>query len=139
MSIGFTGGVPNIGFAITMHTSMGKLAAPVARSEVIYAQFRHVEGVAAPEGSQGVSVTKLQILNTLITNLSQAKSRKSIQPVTMNEAQGLTDKQIDALIDQYQSQIHELTSQASAQAAASSAATYVSPEAPAAAVFSLLA
>ena len=78
----------------------GKLFVPVNPSAVIYAQFDHISGIAAPRGQSGVSISKIQILNALIENLSRIKAApKESRPA------GINDKQADVLIEQYQKQI----------------------------------
>lgn len=77
----------------------GKLYVPVNPMAVVYAQFDHISGVAARHGETGVSISKIQILNTLIEHLSAMKS----QPKT--SVNSMSDKQVDALIENYQKQI----------------------------------
>jgi hypothetical protein len=81
---------------------------PVSPGSYIYSHFKHVSGVPAPEGSRGVSISRLKILDVLIEQLAQMKKRPEPAPDA-----GLSDGQIDALIDKYQGQIRQ------AQAAAS--------------------
>ena len=103
-----TGGVfPSIVYAITASRS-GKTSLPVAPASVIYSHFKHVSGVPAPEGSRGVTINKLKILDVLIEQLSQLKRKPEI-------AGGqLSDERIDALIEQYENQIR--TAQAAGEA-----------------------
>ncbi|MGN0738558.1 MAG: hypothetical protein ACI4LX_00110 [Treponema sp.] len=88
----------------------GKLYVPVNPSNVIYAQFDHVSGIAAKNGQHGVSITKIQILNTLIENLAKLKT----QPSASSEYQQLhlSDEQVDVLIKNYQQQIKQAVTQA---------------------------
>jgi hypothetical protein len=104
------------------------MSLPVAPSAYIYSHFKHVSGVPAPDGVQGVAISRLKILDTLIEQLARMKK----QPSPLAEMEGAdAEKRINALIEQYQSQIR------SAQAA-SAAVSYVSAGAPASgAVFSL--
>lgn len=74
----------------------GKFTLPVSPDVYIYSHFRHVSGTPAAEGEQGISITRLKILDTLIEQLSQLKKGS---PTLSNMA--LSEKQIDALIDQY--------------------------------------
>jgi hypothetical protein len=78
------------------------MSLPVSPSQVIYSHFKHVSGTPAPEGTNGVNITKLKILDTLIEQLSRMKSQPHAEL-------GITDEQdeerINALIDQYQKQI----------------------------------
>ena len=87
-------------YHISSSGASGKLFVPVNPSSVIYAQFDHISGIAAREGQQGVSVSKIQILNTLIENLSRIKSNPST-PKTMQ----VSEEQADVLIKNYQRQI----------------------------------
>ncbi|MFQ3547611.1 MAG: hypothetical protein SNJ56_04675 [Termitinemataceae bacterium] len=72
-----------------------KLVLPVAPSSYIYSHFKHVSGFPAAEGQQGVPITKLKILDTLIEQLAELKKRPASQRSNMS------DRQIDALIEQY--------------------------------------
>jgi hypothetical protein len=102
---------------------------PVSRSSYIYSHFKHVSGVPAPEGSKGVTITRLKILDVLIDQLRQIKK----QPAS--DVSGITpsDERVDALISQYEGQIK-------AARAANSVMPYVpAPPAPTGALFSLSA
>jgi hypothetical protein len=99
----------------------------VAPASVIYSHFKHVSGVPAPEGSRGVSISKLKILDVLIEQLSQVKRQG-------NDAHAMgapvSDEHIDAMIDFYKTQIQQTK-------AASAAMPYIqAPSAQAGAVFS---
>lgn len=88
----------------------GKLYVPVSPSSVIYAQFDHISGVAAKGGQRGVSISKIQILNTLIENLSKIKTTSKTNPAVKETH--LSDEQVDALIETYQKQIQQSVAQA---------------------------
>jgi hypothetical protein len=92
---------PSIGYAINASSS-GRTSLPVSPSQVIYSHFKHVSGTPAPEGTTGVNISKLKILDTLIDQLDKMKSRARIKMDTSNE---LDENRINALIDQYQKQI----------------------------------
>ncbi len=87
-------------------SSSGKLYVPVSPALVGYTQFEHVKGVAASSGSGGVNISKIKILNTLIDRLVEMKQ----QPIVTNDSQELSDSQVDALIDDYQSKIQNIQS-----------------------------
>jgi hypothetical protein len=78
------------------------MSLPVAPSAYIYSHFRHVSGVPAPEGVQGVAISKLKILDTLIEQL--ARMKKQPEP-SYGPAGPVSEDRIDALIEQYKSQI----------------------------------
>jgi hypothetical protein len=103
------------------------MSVPVSPGSYIYSHFKHVSGVPAPEGSRGVSINRLKILDVLIEQLAQMKKR----PATLDA--NPSDEQIDALIDQYQGQIRQ------AQAAASAMPYKIAPAASAGAVVNLVA
>ena len=87
----------------------GKLYVPVNTANVIYAQFDHISGVAAKKGQHGVSITKIQILNTLIENLAKIKTQSSSSEY---QQMHLSDEQVDVLIKNYQQQIKQAVTQA---------------------------
>jgi len=92
---------PSIGYAINA-SSHGRASLPVAPGLVIYSHFKHVSGTPAPEGTMGVNISKLKILDTLIEQLSKIKN----QPMTdFGNLNGNDESRINALIEQYQKQI----------------------------------
>ncbi len=84
----------------------GKLYIPVPPKQVIYSQFEHISGFAAPGNQTGVTVDKVQILNTLIDQLVSMK-QKEMPAQTGTELSG---HQIDTLIKDYQSKIRSAVS-----------------------------
>jgi hypothetical protein len=118
--------LPNFGYALSASGS-GRMSLPVSPASVIYSHFKHVSGVPAPEGTRGVAITKLKILDVLIEQLSQMKR----QPDKLDSAP--SNEQIDALIEKYEGQIK-------AARAANAVMPYApAPQAPAGALFSLVA
>jgi len=79
--------------------SAGKLYVPVSKSALLYSHFDHVSGVAAKNDQNGVSISKIQILNSLIDHLSSIKNQPK-ESVT-----DISNEQADTLIKQYQQQI----------------------------------
>ncbi|MDR2049190.1 MAG: hypothetical protein LBP69_07020 [Treponema sp.] len=123
-----SGTSPSIGYAITAARA-GKMSLPVSSSNYIYSHFKHVSGIPAPEGSRGVTITKLKILDVLIDQLSQIKK----QPAPDVSGISPSSERIDALISQYEGQIK-------AARAANNAMPYIpAPSAPSGALFSLSA
>jgi hypothetical protein len=121
--------LPSIGYAISASYG-GRTSLPVAPSSYIYSHFKHVSGVPAPEGIKGVTISRLKILDVLIEQLNQIKKRP--EPA-YNQAKPMSDKQIDALIEQYETQIRQ------AKAASAIMPYKPSPSAPAGAIFNLVA
>ena len=79
----------------------GKLYVPVSQSNVIYAHFDHVTGVAAKPNQPGVPISKIQILNSLLNQLISMKSQPKLNVAPEN----MDDSQLDALIQSTQSKI----------------------------------
>jgi hypothetical protein len=119
---------PSIGYAIKM-SQHGKMFLPVQPAAFIYSQFKHVSGVLAPEGVQGVTINKLAIIDTLIEQVSKMDKRPTFYAIM--EDQG-TETRTDALIAQYQDQVRSIQ--------AASAGTPYAPDPPLlGAVFSIRA
>jgi hypothetical protein len=93
---------PSLGYAMTASGS-GRMSLPVSPASYIYSQFKHVGGVLAPEGTNGVAVTKLKILDVMIEQLSQMKKQPELN------TKDLSNDQIDALISKYEQQIKAAT------------------------------
>jgi hypothetical protein len=107
------------------------MSLPVAPSAYIYSHFRHVSGVPAPEGVQGVTISKLKILDTLIEQLARMKQQP--EP-SYGPAGPISEEHINAMIEQYENQIRT----AAAVSAAAETGVPYSPAIPApGAVFSL--
>jgi hypothetical protein len=104
------------------------MSLPVAPANYIYSHFKHVSGVPAPEGVRGVTINKLKILDVLIEQLTQIKKQPE-----MNQELSPSDDRIDALIEQYRSQIRQ------AQAASTVMPYKPHATAPAGVVFNLVA
>jgi len=92
---------PSVGYAISA-AGNGRTSLPVAPGMVIYSHFKHVSGIPAPEGTQGVNITRLKILDTLIEQLSKMKKQEALNLDIGSEQD---ERRINALIDQYQKQI----------------------------------
>lgn len=83
---------PTIEYAINAFQD-GKAFLPVSPSSAIYAHFKHVSGVPAPEGVSGVNITKLKIIDTLIEHLSKMKKQPDLfaDGFQQNEEQRIND------------------------------------------------
>jgi hypothetical protein len=106
----------------------GKMALPVDSSSLVYSHFEHVSGIPAPEGTQGVSISKLNLLDVLIGIVSQINKTPVAQtPANLNPAGG-----VDALIENLENQIRQ------AEAASEVIPYYPSPNAESGILFNLL-
>ncbi|MBO7124088.1 MAG: hypothetical protein J6V90_12510 [Treponema sp.] len=98
-------------YHVSSSGASGKLFVPVNPSAVIYAQFNHISGIAAPKGQSGVSLSKIQILNSLIENLSRIKGVQNSPKKSVR----ITEGQADALIQKFQKEIAQSVQASQAQ------------------------
>ena len=114
--------IPSLGY--TMPPG-GKMSLQVDPSALIYSHFEHVSGVAAPDGVQGVAISKLNLLDVLIGQLNQVKKGSF--------ANSQVPGNMDSLIENYNNQIRQAKS-------ANAAMPYIpAPSAQSGALFSLFA
>jgi len=92
---------PSIGYAITT-ASEGRTSLPVAPGMVIYSQLKHISGTPAPEGTQGININRLRVLDTLIGQLSKIRGQ---EVADFGNLGGNDEDRINALIEQYQKQL----------------------------------
>lgn len=85
----------------------GRTTVPVAPNQALYANFRYVTGIPAPEGIAGYSLDKLHILNALIERLRSVKPALAEPPADNHKGT------IDALIQEYGDRIHEIAASTS--------------------------
>ena len=121
--------LPASGFVSGM-TGSSKISVPVSPSSYIYSQFEHISGVPAPDGTKGVSISKLKILDVLIDQLSQLKRKGDPAP---ENKEILSDERLDALIETYEKQLQ------TAYAAHAAMPYKPQPTAPTGAIFNLVA
>lgn len=83
----------------------GRATVPVLKSQALYANFSHVAGIAAQDGTAAYSIDKLHILDVLIGRLESVKS----DPLAAAEApSNLNPSRVDALIQQYGAEMHAI-------------------------------
>jgi len=122
-------GIPNVTVPAIDYTMIqgSKMSLPVNSSSLVYSYFEHVSGVPAQQDTQGVSISKLHLLDVLIEQTNKVNNN-SIPSHTRPAA---PENSFDALIESYKNQILQARE-------ASAAMPYLpSPSAPAGALFSL--
>ena len=92
--------IPALDFAANAPAN-AKVALPVAPSSLVYSHFKHINGIPAPEGSQGVTISKLNILDVLIDQMNQINSPAA------RPGPGTPESRLDAMIDSYRDKILE--------------------------------
>jgi hypothetical protein len=97
-------GVQNISITSIGYTvpQGGKMSLPVNPSSLIYSYFKHVSGVAAPEGTNGIAISKLNLLDVLIGQINKIGRSDHFK------AAGA--KNIDGLIENYGAQLRQAKS-----------------------------
>ena len=127
-------GVTNITVPTLSYTMPhnGRMSLPVNSSFLVYSQLKHVSGIPAPEGTQGISISRLNLLDVLIARINNIQTNGATKlPGERLNAQQLDAEQIDALIVNYRHQIQQA-------AAASETMPYIpSPNAEGGSLFSL--
>ena len=110
----------NIVQLMSMRNSSGRISMPVSRIQSPYAQFKYVQGVPASSQGHAVPLNRLRVLNNLIDSLVSLKDGN----VSRVKTSGLSDKAIDALINQYAGELHTaISSQAGPYTAGASYTT----------------
>ena len=103
----FSSGYIPLAYAYSSNSGSGRISLPVAPSEVLYANFEHVAGVAAGADGGAISIDALKILDALIDRLESIKR----EPLQAAEApKDLSPGRVDALIQQYGSELHAIAS-----------------------------
>lgn len=104
MELRSVSGQVNIAQIANMHKNSGRISLPVSRGMTPYAQFKYVQGVPSSSSSAGgsVPINRLRVLNTLIKSLVSNQS----DPVKAQDPSKMSNESIQALIDQYSSQLH---------------------------------
>ena len=119
--------VPNINYTVAQS---GKMSLPVDSTSLLYSHFEHVSGVPAPAGTQGVTISKLNLLDVLIEQLNQINKGAVSQE---SASENMDTRYLGSLIESYTNQIR-------AAKAANAAMPYIpAPSAPSGALFSITA
>jgi len=124
------GGIPNISIPTIGYTmtQSSKMSLPVDPSSLLYSHFEHVSGIPAPKGTQGVSISKLNLLDVLIEQMNKIKSGSTV----VSSASAIPEDRLDALIEGYENQIRQ------AKVASADMPYKPSPSAPSGVLFSLI-
>jgi len=116
--------IPNLSYTAAQN---GKMSLPVDSSLLIYSNFEHVSGILAPKGTQGVSISKLNLLDVLIGMVNRINKTPAAQtPANINPTKG-----VDAIIESLEKQIRQ------AKASSKVMPYYPSPNADSGILFSL--
>ena len=96
-------GVPSIAIPnLSNYAAYGaKMSLPVDSSSLVYSHLEHVSGIPAPQGTQGIAISKLNLLDALITQIDRVnRNGASLAP-------GLKDESLDSLIENLVDQVRQ--------------------------------
>lgn len=83
-----------------------QISLPVPRSQVLYARFKHISGRPDPSGG-GHSLGKLRSLDNLIDRLIKLKESKSGELPGRDSLKGMSEENLDALIQDLSRKLHQ--------------------------------
>ena len=101
-------GISNISVpTVSQYTAQGgRMSFPVESSSLIYSHFQYVSGVPAPQGTPGVAISRLNLLDVLIGRLNQLRAGSQTSSAGTEEMQE-EQANLDAMIESLRSQIIE--------------------------------
>jgi hypothetical protein len=93
-------GIPGVSIPGATYSTVhiGKMSFPVDSSSLIYSHFEHVSGVPAQNATEGVAISKLNLLDVLIGQINQINKNA---PVRINaDPTGGVDSLIENMTNQ---------------------------------------
>lgn len=89
-----------IGDLLRARYSAGRLSLPLEQN--LFMRFKHVTGIPSPDGS-GFSVSKLQLLDTLIEALKRLQGKG----IRISDPGDTSPEQVDRLIETLSKELHQ--------------------------------
>jgi hypothetical protein len=86
--------------------SPGKLEVPVEANQVIYANFEHVVGVPSSQPGTGISIDRLMVLDTLISQLESSQKTMIERPEAVKT---MSTQGLDSLIEEFAKKLSAAT------------------------------
>jgi hypothetical protein len=102
---------PSIDYALSASAG-GRVSLPVSPSSYIYSQFKHISGIPAPEGVEGVSVSKLKIIDSLIAEIVRLREMPKPSYGPKGES---AEERFTAMVEQFQEQVRNAQSENAAK------------------------
>ncbi len=91
------------GYISSFHAgSRSRVFVPVRPAQAVFAQYRHVSGVSASLGQKSVPLSRLQILDSLLSNL------QSVSTVKSESSSGAAGREnpSEAVVEKYASKLY---------------------------------
>jgi hypothetical protein len=85
--------------------SGSRMAIPVDPAFLIYSNFEHVYGRAAPYGTQGIAINQLRLLNALLGQLVNSRSEAAAVALTAIDRGEMSAAQTELLVETLRSEI----------------------------------
>lgn len=106
MEVRAASGQINVAQLMSARSSSGRISIPVSRAQTPYAQFKYVQGIPTSNQGRAVPMNRLRVLNNLIDSLVTKKETAATRPNLSH----LSNKAIDAMIDQFAGELHNAVS-----------------------------
>lgn len=106
MEVRAASGQINVAQLMSARSSSGRITVPVSRAQSPYAQFKYVQGIPTTNKGRALPMNRLRVLNNLIDSLVTKKETAATSP----NLSRLSNKAIDALIDQFAGELHNAVS-----------------------------
>ncbi len=87
---------------IQTRNSAHRISLPINKSQYLYARFKHIWSYPADQTGEGVSISKLRVLDALIDRLAKLKGEK----IQSQNAEELDSSKVDNLIRTIQQELN---------------------------------
>ena len=80
-----------------------KMSLPVNPASLVYSHFEHVSGIPASKEDEGVSISKLNLLDVLINKVNEIKETNYLP----NTASAITENSFEGIVENFNNQIRQ--------------------------------
>ncbi len=94
--------IPLVNIVAARVNTTSTVSVPVDPDALLYARFKHISGVPATDGDQGVSIERLRILDSLIDRLVATNGQKAY----VRDVRGMSPNEAETLISRYEQELH---------------------------------
>ena len=78
-----------------------KMSLPVNPASLVYSHFEHVSGIPASKGDEGISISKLNLLDVLINKVNEIKTTNYLP----NTASAISENSFEGIVENFNNQI----------------------------------
>ncbi len=76
---------------LSLRNAGRRVSVPVRPSHMVFAQYRHVSGIPASGGQKGVPLSRLQIIDSVLSNAQRITSSREAGSQVMNLHKAVND------------------------------------------------